>query len=68
MRQIILILIFLLFTIPSAGAICSLSCDTCSGSGYCQVCDGSGKASSGGSCYVCSGSTKCYVCEGNGKF
>jgi hypothetical protein len=67
MRHIALTLMFVLFSFASTPAICTLSCDTCSGSGYCQVCDGSGSVS-GGPCYICSGSKKCYVCEGSGEF
>lgn len=68
MRNIVLALIISLFCFGVAGAICKASCDTCSGSGYCHACDGSGKASSGATCYICEGSKKCYVCEGSGDF
>jgi hypothetical protein len=67
MRHIALTLIFLLLSFGSTQAICTANCETCSGSGYCQVCDGSGSVS-GGPCFICEGSTSCYVCEGSGQF
>ena len=68
MKKAIITAALLLLTTVAPQAICTMSCDTCGGSGVCQLCESSGKDSSGGVCYICSGTKHCYVCEGNGSF
>lgn len=68
MKNLIIILIFTVATGLGTAYGADLACATCSGSGDCHLCEGSGKTWNGTACIICNGGGKCNVCGGSGKF
>lgn len=68
MKRIAIILLITMITGMGAALGAAAACDSCQGSGYCHLCEGSGKVTNGATCILCEGSGKCSICGGSGKF